>query len=106
MRSTPTTAGAAARDDAPVAEEGPRYRAAGIAWVAEKRPLVRIRDRDDKVAPFRGKPEAFETFRAANAGKFRNSPIGQAADEAIVKAVNQLAVAMGAPAATAPAASQ
>ena len=51
--------------------------------VAETRPLVRIRDREDKVAPFRGKPEVFEAFRKANAGKFR----GQVAPDWIVECV-------------------
>ena len=51
--------------------------------VADKRPLVRIRDREDKVAPWRGKPELFEAFRKANAGKFR----GQVAPDWIVECV-------------------
>ncbi len=32
---------------------------------------VPVRDRDDKIAPLRGKPEMFEAFRKANARKFR-----------------------------------
>lgn len=51
--------------------------------VAEGRKLTRIRDRDDQVAPFRGKPELFEQFRKANAAKFR----GQVAPDWIVEAV-------------------
>lgn len=50
---------------------------------ADGRPLQRIRDRDDQVAPFRGKPELFEQFRTANAAKFR----GQVAPDWIVEAV-------------------
>ena len=50
-------------------------RASAIAFagkvVAEHRPLKRVRDLDDKVAAARGKPEVFETFRKANAKKFR-----------------------------------
>lgn len=40
--------------------------------VADGRPLVRIRDRDDKVAEARGKPEIFDEFRASIARKSRN----------------------------------
>ncbi len=39
--------------------------------LAEGKPLRKVRDNDDKVAPFRGKPELFDTFRKANARKFR-----------------------------------
>jgi 3-hydroxyacyl-CoA dehydrogenase len=39
--------------------------------VADKRPLKRVRDLDDKVAAARGKPEIFAAFRKANAKKFR-----------------------------------
>src|SRR5262245_526502 len=39
--------------------------------VAEKRPLVKVRDREDKVAPFRGKPEIFADFRKKNARLFK-----------------------------------
>jgi 3-hydroxyacyl-CoA dehydrogenase len=62
-------------------------RAGAIAFarkaVAEGRPLVRIRDREDQIAPWRGKPELFEAFRRANAGKFR----GQVAPDFIIEAV-------------------
>ena len=47
----------------------------GIAFakklLAEKRPLVRVRDNDTKIAPARGKPEIFTAFRAAHARKNR-----------------------------------
>ncbi len=47
----------------------------GIAFakklLAEKRPLVRVRDNDAKVAPARDKPEIFAAFRAAHARKNR-----------------------------------
>jgi 3-hydroxyacyl-CoA dehydrogenase len=50
-------------------------RAAAIAFaekvVAEGRPLKKVRDLNDKVEAARGHPELFETFRKANARKFR-----------------------------------
>lgn len=39
--------------------------------VAEKRPLRKVRESDDKVAAARGKPELFAAFRKANARRFR-----------------------------------
>lgn len=39
--------------------------------VAEKKPLRRIRDLDEKLEVAQGKPELFERFRKANARKFR-----------------------------------
>ena len=39
--------------------------------VAEKRPLKKVRDLNDKVEAARGKPELFAAFRKANARKFR-----------------------------------
>lgn len=39
--------------------------------VAEKRPLKKVRDLNDKVEAARGKPEIFADFRKANARKFR-----------------------------------
>ncbi len=46
-------------------------------------PLKRVRDRDEKVAAARGKPEIFRAFRAQNARAFR----GFRAPESIIKAV-------------------
>ncbi|HEY5760739.1 MAG TPA: 3-hydroxyacyl-CoA dehydrogenase NAD-binding domain-containing protein [Steroidobacter sp.] len=50
-------------------------RASAIAFakkvVAEKRPLKKVRDINDKVEAARGKPELFADFRKANARKFR-----------------------------------
>ncbi|MDO9460137.1 MAG: 3-hydroxyacyl-CoA dehydrogenase NAD-binding domain-containing protein [Alphaproteobacteria bacterium] len=47
----------------------------GVAFakklLAQKRPLVRVRDNDAKLAPVRGKPEIFAAFRAAHARKNR-----------------------------------
>lgn len=55
-------------------EEG-NLRAGAIAFarkvVAENRPLKKVRELNDKVEAARGKPEIFESFRAANAKKFR-----------------------------------
>jgi 3-hydroxyacyl-CoA dehydrogenase len=50
-------------------------RASAIAFARkvldEHRPLRRVRDLDDRIAAARGKPEIFESFRKANAKKFR-----------------------------------
>ena len=50
-------------------------RAGAIAFakkvIAEKRPLQKVRDMNDKVEAARGKPEIFADFRKANARKFR-----------------------------------
>lgn len=55
-------------------EEG-KLREGAIAFarkiVAENRPLNKVRELNDKVEAARGKPEIFESFRAANAKKFR-----------------------------------
>ena len=55
-------------------EEG-KLREGAIAFarriVAEKRPLKKVRDLDEKIAQSRGKPEIFTEFRKANARKFR-----------------------------------
>ncbi len=57
-----------------LAEEG-KLREGAIAFankiVAEKRPLKKIRDLNEKMEAARGKPEIFENFRKANARKFR-----------------------------------
>jgi 3-hydroxyacyl-CoA dehydrogenase len=39
--------------------------------IAEKRPLKKVRDLNDKVVAARGKPEIFDNFRKANARRFR-----------------------------------
>lgn len=55
-------------------EEG-KLRDGAIAFarkvVAENRPLNKVRELNDKVEAARGRPEIFESFRAANAKKFR-----------------------------------
>lgn len=53
------------------------------ALLADNKPLLRVRDRDDKVAAARGKPEIFAEFRRANARAFRTFK----APENIIKAV-------------------
>jgi enoyl-CoA hydratase/carnithine racemase len=57
-----------------VTEEG-ELRAGALAFardlVAANRPLVRIRDRDDMLAPARGRPEIFETYRQNHPKLFR-----------------------------------
>jgi 3-hydroxyacyl-CoA dehydrogenase len=67
--------------------------AAGVAFaekvLAEKRPLRKIRDLDDKLAAVRGKPEVFANFRKSVARQTR----GFRAPENIVKAV-EAAVAL------------
>ncbi|QKV53006.1 3-hydroxyacyl-CoA dehydrogenase NAD-binding domain-containing protein [Comamonas antarctica] len=51
--------------------------------VAEKRPLRKVREQNDKVLAARGQPALFEKFRSANARKFR----GLAAPEKIIQCV-------------------
>jgi len=51
--------------------------------VDTKAPLLRVRDRDDKVALHRNKPEVFAEFRKANAKAFR----GFKAPENIIKSI-------------------
>jgi len=50
-------------------------------------PLVKVRDRDDKVAPFRGKPEIFERIAKAHARKFRGFEAWTRALDAVRDAV-------------------
>lgn len=51
--------------------------------IDEKRPLKRVRDRQDMVDPYKGNTEVFDSFRKKNARKFRGFP----APENIIKAV-------------------
>src|SRR5690606_16353109 len=57
-----------------LAPEG-ELRSAAVALakkiIAERRPLRKVRDLNDKVLAARGKPHIFENFRKANARKFR-----------------------------------
>jgi len=51
--------------------------------IDEKRPVKRVRDRQDMVDPYKGDAEVFDKFREKNARKFRGFP----APENIIKAV-------------------
>ena len=55
--------------------------------VDEKRPVKRVRDRQDMVEPYRGNTEVYDNFRQKNARKFRGFP----APENIIKAVQAAA---------------
>ncbi|HEX5379630.1 MAG TPA: 3-hydroxyacyl-CoA dehydrogenase NAD-binding domain-containing protein, partial [Phenylobacterium sp.] len=72
-------------------EEG-KLREQAIAFarkiVAEKRPLVKVRDNNTKVEAARGHPEIFENFRKANARKFRGFRAPEANIKCIEAAVN------------------
>ena len=56
--------------------------------VAENAPLQKVRDRDDKLAPARGKPEIFEAIRKANAKKFRGFEAWEKAITSVKNAVD------------------
>jgi 3-hydroxyacyl-CoA dehydrogenase len=55
--------------------------------IDEARPLVKVRDRDEKVAPARGKPEIFEAIRKAHARKNRGFQAWMRALDAVRDAV-------------------
>ena len=57
--------------------------------VAEKRPLKKVRDLNDKMEAARGHPEIFEAFRKANARKFRGFLAPEYNIRCIEAAVNQ-----------------
>jgi 3-hydroxyacyl-CoA dehydrogenase len=73
-----------------LAAEG-KLRADAIAFarkiVAEKWPLKKVRDLDDRLAPARGKPAVFEAFAKANARKFRGFENFAAAIKSVQNAV-------------------
>lgn len=71
--------------DAVVTEGQLEHQAVAFARrvVAEGGPLPRVRDRQELVDPFRGKPELFAEFRTRKAAEFR----GFKAPEAIIQAV-------------------
>ena len=56
--------------------------------VAENRPLKKVRENDDKLAPAKGHPEIFVNFRKANARKFRGFNAPEANIKCIEAAVN------------------
>ena len=57
--------------------------------IDEARPLVKVRDRDEKVAPARGKPEMFEALRKAHARKNRGFEAWTKALDSVRDAVEQ-----------------
>ena len=56
--------------------------------IADKAPLKKVRDRDEKLAPARGKPEIFEAIRKANARKYRGFEAWEKAIESVRNAVD------------------
>ena len=56
--------------------------------IAEKRPLKKVRESNEKVEAARGKPEIFENFRKANARKFRGFKAPESNIKTIEAAVN------------------
>lgn len=69
------------------------FRGEAVAYarkvLAEKRPLRKIRDLNDKVLAARGKPEIFAEFRRQNARRFRGFKAPECIIRAIEAAVNQ-----------------
>jgi 3-hydroxyacyl-CoA dehydrogenase len=57
--------------------------------VAEKRPLVKVRDNNTKLEAAKGHPEIFANFRKANARKFRGFAAPEANIKCIEAAVNE-----------------
>ena len=74
-----------------LAEEG-KLREDAIAFakklIAEKAPLKKVRDRDEKLAEARGKPEIFEAIRKANARRFRGFEAWEKAIQSVKNAVD------------------
>ncbi len=74
-----------------LAEEG-KLRDGAIAFakrlIADKAPLKKVRDRDEKLAPARSEPAIFETIRKANARKFRGFEAWLKAIESVRNAVD------------------
>jgi 3-hydroxyacyl-CoA dehydrogenase len=75
-----------------LAEEG-KLKDGAIAFarkiLAEKRPLVKVRDNNTKLEAAKGHPEIFANFRKANARKFRGFAAPEANIKCIEAAVNQ-----------------
>jgi 3-hydroxyacyl-CoA dehydrogenase len=73
-----------------LAEEG-KLREGAIAFartlIAEKAPLKKVRDRDEKLVAARSRPEIFEAIRKANARKFRGFEAWEKAIESVRNAV-------------------
>jgi 3-hydroxyacyl-CoA dehydrogenase len=74
-----------------IVEEG-KLREGAMAYacklVAENRPLKKVRDRDDKVAPYKGNTELFANFRHGNARRFRGFKAPEYNIRALEAAVN------------------
>jgi 3-hydroxyacyl-CoA dehydrogenase len=72
-----------------VAEGGLREGALAFARrvIEQRLPLTKVRDRDDKVAPFRGKGEVIDAIVKANARKFRGFEAWKSAVQAVRDAV-------------------
>ena len=74
-----------------LAEEG-KLSEGAIAFakglIADRAPLKKVRDRDEKLAPARGRPEIFEAIRKANARKFRGFEAWLKAIESVRNAVD------------------
>jgi 3-hydroxyacyl-CoA dehydrogenase len=75
-----------------IVEEG-KLREGAVAFAhkiaAEGRPLKKVRDSNDKVEAARGHPELFESFRKANARKFRGFVAPEYNIRCVEAAVNQ-----------------
>ncbi|MBV9571376.1 MAG: enoyl-CoA hydratase/isomerase family protein [Alphaproteobacteria bacterium] len=75
----------------PLAPEG-ELREAAIAFardlIAQNKPLRKVRDSDEKIAPARAHPEIFENFRKENARKFRGLLAPEYCIRAVEAAVN------------------
>jgi 3-hydroxyacyl-CoA dehydrogenase len=74
-----------------LAEEG-KLREDAVAFarslIAAEAPLKKVRDRDDKLLPARGRPEIFEAIRKAHAKKFRGFEAWEKAIESVRNAVD------------------
>jgi 3-hydroxyacyl-CoA dehydrogenase len=74
-----------------LAEEG-KLREGALVFarrlIAEKAPLLKVRDRSDKLEPARGRPEIFEAIRKANARKFRGFEAWEKAIQSVRNAVD------------------
>jgi len=56
--------------------------------IADGAKLLKVRDRDDKLAPLRGKPEIFDAFRKANGRRIRGQDAPARCIEAVQAAVD------------------
>jgi 3-hydroxyacyl-CoA dehydrogenase len=89
----PVGAGAALASgliDEVAADDGLKAGAVAFARrvIDERRPLRKVRDMDDKIAPARGHAEIFDDYRRANARRFRGFDAPQKCMEAVKGAVD------------------